>query len=463
MEKSVTILVLFALLAIPFVSASISLQKQVVSDVAIKDANQSASFILNITNNGAADSFRIFSLSGMGVEPSASFDIGAGETKSVTISVFPQEGLMKQFNRVIFPITFTSTTSATTLEDSLVVDLQNLEGCFDVGTNSVNPDANSVELYFYNIKNAAFKDLSVELSSPFFKITNSYDIAPFEKKIITIQLNRDDYKKLVAGTYLLDANMKYKGASAKLQRSMTFLEKESVTTKDNTYGFLISDRVIGKTNDGNIPKAVSVSVEKNIITRLFTFASPSPTNVERDGFFVTYNWQQTVNPGETFTIDVKTNWLFPLLLILVVAVIAFFVKRYTQTDLVMNKRASFVHAKGGAFGLKVTVTVTAKNFIENVRVTDRLPPMTRIIENTFGGIMPHKIDEKSGRVEWVFNHLDAGEQRTFSYVIYSRVGVVGKYALPRAFAMFSKGGEIHESESNQVFYIAEPVKRVEEE
>jgi len=446
---------------IPFVSASISVDKQILSDVVIKDANQSATFVLSIHNSGITDNFRIFSIAGMNINPSDWFEVKSGETKRVNVEVFPQESLASKSGKILFP--FNVVSASETYEDKLLVDLQNLEGCFDVGTNSVDPDSSTVEIYLYNIRNVEMNGVSVKLSSPFFSVEKSYDFKPFEKKIIPITVNREDYKKLSAGTYFVNADMTYKSASAKVQRQMNFLEKESISTEDKSYGFIISDRVIRKTNDGNVAKDVGVSVEGNIITRLFTFTSPSANSVTRDGFFVTYSWVGTVNPGETFTVDIKTNWVFPLLLIVIVLAIAFFVKRYTQTDLIMNKRASFVHAKGGAFGLKVTVNVTARNFIENVRVSDRLPPMTRIVENTFGGIMPHKVDEKSGRVEWIFNHLDSGEQRSFSYIIYSRVGVVGKYALPRAFAIFSKGGEIHEAESNQVFYIAEPVKRVEEE
>jgi len=49
--------------------------------------------------------------------------------------------------------------------------------------------------------------------------------------------------------------------------------------------------------------------------------------------------------------------------------------------------------------------------------------------------------------------------RTLTYIIYSKVGVLGKFALPTATAVYEKDGEIHETESNKAFFIAEQLKK----
>jgi hypothetical protein len=51
--------------------------------------------------------------------------------------------------------------------------------------------------------------------------------------------------------------------------------------------------------------------------------------------------------------------------------------------------------------------------------------------------------------------LEAGEVRSLSYIVYSKVGIVGKFSLPRALAVFEKDGNLHEINSNNVFFMNE--------
>ena len=85
---------------------------------------------------------------------------------------------------------------------------------------------------------------------------------------------------------------------------------------------------------------------------------------------------------------------------------------------------------------------------------DRIPPLASVYER-FGGERPARFDEKTKRIEWELGNMDAGERRVLSYVIYSKVGVMGTFTLPGATAVYEKDGEIHEVESNRAFFIAE--------
>jgi nucleoside-triphosphatase THEP1 len=136
-------------------------------------------------------------------------------------------------------------------------------------------------------------------------------------------------------------------------------------------------------------------------------------------------------------------------------------KQFSKTNLSLKKKVSFVRAKGGEFALKVSVTVSARKFVEKVNIIDRLPPLVKLHEK-FGGEMPRKVDENNRRIEWHFDKLQEGESRILSYVIYSKVGVLGKFALPTTTAIYEKDGEVHEAESNHAFFIADQIKKVEE-
>tara|TARA_B100001971_G_scaffold211589_1_gene239630 strand:+ start:926 stop:1417 length:492 start_codon:yes stop_codon:yes gene_type:complete len=153
-------------------------------------------------------------------------------------------------------------------------------------------------------------------------------------------------------------------------------------------------------------------------------------------------------------IIVKTNWLFPFLIILFIIAIVVLAKQYSRTDLILRKKISFVKVKGGEFALKVSIFVNAKKHVEKISVIDKLPSLVKIYKK-FGGEEPKRINEKNKRIEWEFDELEEGETRILSYIIYSKIGIIGKFALPKTTAIYEKDGKIHESESNKAFFVAE--------
>jgi len=71
---------------------------------------------------------------------------------------------------------------------------------------------------------------------------------------------------------------------------------------------------------------------------------------------------------------------------------------------------------------------------------------------------PDKIDASSRRIHWNIGDLNAGEERLFSYIVYSKVGVVGKFSLPEATAVFEQNDKIKEVESNKVFFMSDQIR-----
>jgi hypothetical protein len=82
-------------------------------------------------------------------------------------------------------------------------------------------------------------------------------------------------------------------------------------------------------------------------------------------------------------------------------------------------------------------------------------PLVKVFDR-FEGEHPTRVDETSRRIEWKFEKLEEGEKRVLSYLIYSKVGVIGKFALPSTTAIYEKDGEIHETTSNKAFFVTEP-------
>ncbi len=49
-----------------------------------------------------------------------------------------------------------------------------------------------------------------------------------------------------------------------------------------------------------------------------------------------------------------------------------------------------------------------------------------------------------------------------SYIVYSKIGVLGKFALPSTTAVYERAGEVHETTSNRAFFVAEQKQDKEE-
>jgi hypothetical protein len=129
----------------------------------------------------------------------------------------------------------------------------------------------------------------------------------------------------------------------------------------------------------------------------------------------------------------------------------------TSTSVTLRKRATYVRTKGGEFALKITLIARAVKFVEKIKVVDKIPNLVKVHER-FGAVEPDEIDERNRRLCWNIDALQAGEERVFSYVTYSKVAPVGRFELPTATAIYEQEGKVHEVTSNRVFFLTEPKK-----
>ena len=62
----------------------------------------------------------------------------------------------------------------------------------------------------------------------------------------------------------------------------------------------------------------------------------------------------------------------------------------------------------------------------------------------YGLTRPDRIDERLKMLEWNVSGMSKGEERVFSYIVYSKIGVVGKFELPQTGAIYEYLGKIKE-------------------
>jgi len=457
--KKIVILLLISLILPTICAVNLEINKTSENEVMILDINTPATFDLTIKNNGASDEFEFYTFFSLLEEPKQSILINSGETKNVKVKILPTYSIKTGFST--FDL-FIRGTDKTETEKQLTIRIINLEDAFEIGSGEIDTNTKRLEVYIHNKVNFYFDSIDAKFSSPFFEFEESFALGSNQRQNFYVDLNSEDYKKIVAGFYTLKVELTTKDKTSEIEGTIKFVEKDIVTTIRRESGFIISKKIIEKINEGNTLASSETVIKKNIVSRLFTSFSPEPDIVEREGLKIYYSWVREIKPGESLKVSVKTNWFIPFLIIILIVAIVVFAKKFSKRNMNLRKKVTFVKAKGGEFALKVSLFVHAKKYMEKVQIIDRLPALVKLYEK-FGGEIPTKVDEANRRVEWNFEKLEAGEIRVISYIIYSKVGVLGKFALPSATAIFEREGEIKDEESNRAFFMAEQRTKDEEE
>ncbi len=457
-NKKVVYRVLFLLfllsLFFPLISAELEIEKEAIVDVVAPEINQPAIYRLEITNLGESDVFNIYSLVGVDIKPNETFSIEQGKTKIMEVELWPEQSVLDTSGTFNFIYKIRGEKMGIQ-DDVMLIKIINLKDALDINCYNINLDSEQAVIYVRNKGSLPFPEIKARFYSLFFDFSEIFSLDAYEKREFEIPLDREKIKGLVAGSYIISTDIETYNVKEKIENSFRFTEKEEIITREEKKGILIPTLIIEKINEGNLPTLVRVEIEKNVISRLFTSFNADPVKVERKGFVVNYVFQKEVGPAEIFKVKATTNWIYPLIIVAAVIAIGLLINRYTSTDVILKKRVAFAKTKGGEFALKINLIVKAKSFVEKIKLVDKIPSLMKV-HKRFGVTEPDKIDERNRRLEWHIENLQEGEERIFSYVIYSKISPIGKFEIPSATALYEKDGKISESSSNKVFFITEP-------
>ncbi len=441
------------ILCLSLVSA-LNVSEQHDTDILIKDVNNSITLKLSITN-APAGVYNVYTLAELSMKPSSMFTISEGSIeKDFTISATENLDVEGYY-------TFTYTLNHRDIEkinNKFTIQILKLKDVLEIGSESIDPESGEVSFYVENKENVQLKNLSAQFSSVLFDIEKTFDIGPYEMVEIPVVVDIGKLQKTKAGIYLIEGTFQTNKGTEKIEGNLYLGEKKGITSTEDSAGLLVRTQTVTKINIGNIVENIEVNLKRNIFSRLFTSFNIEPTITERKGLIIEYTWiKERLNPTEVYTIKAKTNYLFPFFTILFAIIALLGLKRFTETKIEIKKTVHYVNTKNGEFALKITLALKAKKNVENVTLIDKVPAIVKIYKK-FGLIKPDKIDAASRRIHWNIGDLNAGEVRVFNYVVYSKVGVVGKFSLPEALVVFEKNEKIHEVESNKVFFMSDQVK-----
>lgn len=452
MKKKLFSLILLIILIniISIAAINLEVSSKPVSNSFVVELEDPAIFDLTIKNLESEDSFKIYSLVGMNITH-VPFRIGNEETQKVRIYLTPQDYLKSNPKPYTFEYKIKNSKKEIQSE-TLTINILKLGDVFSVISEPINPKSEKISLTIKNNIMKNFKDVNFKMSSEFFKHEEKFSFVPNDKKYIEIEIDKNKIKSFSAGNYILNSEISMGDDLVNVESQIKFLETEGIEISENKEGSIIQRTEITKKNTGNVRQLVSIREKKNVISYLFTTTNIVPTKTETNGVFKTYTWEKVLIPNEELKVVIKTNWLFPIFIILILIAGIKLIRKSIYDNLELTKKVSFVKTKGGEFALKISVKAKAKKQIEKIRIVDKFPQMVKLY-NKFGMINPDKIDLESRKLYWNINKLNKGETRIFTYIVYSKIGVLGKVELPEAEAFYEDDGKTKQSSSNRSFYV----------
>jgi hypothetical protein len=450
MKSSITLLVLIFLSC--FASA-LDVSSTINDPVLILDLDDTAKFELTINSNNNSETYNLYSLNQIELTPS---QVSVDGEKSLNVTIKKTSGLQPKNP---YSFTYFLKNDEEEFKEVLKIKVMNIEDLIKINSEPNDLSSNQLTFYIENTEGTTVENLNLKLSSIFFNTEETVSLGPNEKKKITVDLTEEEAKLITAGVYIINAEVETLEGTKTIQGRINIGAHSDVQTTEESSGLLIRKNVVIKQNNGNTVEDITIKIEKGIINRIFTTFNQEPNLVNRDQGSVTYTWKKQLKPGETFKLITKTNYLIPVLIILVLIAAFFVIKKFYQTKLEIKKSVKPVRTKGKEYlALRVKIQAKAKQDIENVTITDKIPNVVKIY-NKFTTQKPDKIDTKNRRLQWNFGNMKSGEERVVSYVIYSKVKIIGKFTLPETKAVFEKDSQIAETQSNKVYFLTEEERR----
>lgn len=451
------ILLFFMIFIVIGFASSYNLQKEIINNIAIHDYEKPAEFSFKFTN--AKDGYyEIFTFVDVNLLPEEKFLIENG-TGEIIVKVYPTKRIKNIKGLYSFIFFVKGPNQNDPIEDRLRINLKDITDIFEIYSDSNFPDE-KISFYVENKENISLKNLKVKFSSILFEEEKVFNIGPSEKKEFVVKVDREKMKKIPAGQYLLEATfLAPSGEEYKKQGRLTIGEKKEIVSDYKKEGYFIKEETLIKKNSGNIVENVQFINEKNILSYFFVSFNEKPDKVERNGMKVTYFWNKKLGPNESAEIKIRTNFLIPFISLLLILGIAYLIKKYYSESLTIKKYVHHVRTKGGEFAVRIRIHVKANKSVKNVSINEKVPSILKIYKN-FGALTPNIIDEKRNKLVWNLGDFQAGEEKVFSYIVYSKVGVYGKVIFPEAVGIYERGTKILETISNKVFFLSEQAKNI---
>ena len=408
-------------------------KKAIHNVVTLENITIPASYEFTITNkNDFDDTFRIYTLLAVTITPSQ-VEIDANSKKTFTLYVLPSEKV-KEKCRGVCAIKYYIRNSEDVITDILRLEVLPLSSIISVELpESVKRDDKTVSIVIKNEKNIDLGNVFVSIDSKLFKGSKQISLKPRSSVTVILETS-DEIGNLESGTYNVSFDFLIGNYTYSVTKNIE-LERYTkiVTTETKHFGFLGFTTTITKTNVGNAPEKVRIEVKKTRFQNAFTGYSIATSNIKVNGNVVVLVWEKTLKPGESFTVDVKTNYSLPVIVLATLIAGATGIYIGKKPKMIVKKKVKKIKTKSDEFALKTIIFIKNKGMeARNVKCIDYIPKFMNIYERF--AVEP-SVKEKN-KLQWNFEKLEPNQTLLLSYIMYSKVKPVGSVELPKANVSF---------------------------
>ena len=436
----------FSLLILPLASAEVQLSEKPINSIVVKELTTPAKFDITIKNNNAySDSFVIDTLLDINITPKESVIVDKNSEKTVTVEISPSDSLRAtQSGSFSFEYYAKGDKSGTT-KSNMMIEFVPLS---DLILTEMPASVKSTDTEI-PVKIKLSKDISLDASLTMVSELLSY------AKTVTLSNQATDLTVPLksempqAGVYTVKSTFTIGGYDYTESKDMVLESVINVGEESAKSGnFLSYKSEITKENSGNSVTDVTVTVNKAIFASMFTSFNIKPTSVKRSGNMEVYEFTKELNPGEKLTVIATTSYAIPLVVLILLIVATWILIVVLTPQIKVSKKAVKVRTKSGVFATKIVLSIKNKGKeVTDLKIIDRLPAFTELVPEKFGTISPSEIRKKT--LIWHVDRLGVGEEIMLSYIVYSKLTIIGKLDIPISFTTYKDvKGNIHEAKSN---------------
>ena len=436
-------------------AAEVSVKVVPVQDVAL--SGSPAIFDVEITNNGPRGEVKaiVTDFNWRKDSDYGFYTIDGGSTIQDTFKLSPIGTLAPGKYSVNVRI-YATRSPEDYVDQAFVIDVVSygklLDAKLDYNPQGLSPNKeNLLTLKLINPYNINLNSVNIKVRSGIFDKDLVSNIGKKETKDLPFSaelgnVNEGDYEVNVFG--LVDNNVVINLSRMIKVASYTDIKE----TKKEEFSFLVKILEVGRTNYGN---TVSKEVYSKILSsfdNLFTKVTPDPSNVEKLGGAYKYSWEFSLNPGDSYSVSIKTDYGKPILIFILIVLLIYLIYKRANAGLKITKKVLMLRSReGNVVGLKVLLILkNSGSALKNIHLTDNIPGLLEL-PHEYGTLKPSSTKQGvagSGGV-WDIHELIKGEERVISYKMKSRVSGLSKLTIPRAICRYKDGmGKIYIARSN---------------
>jgi len=336
----------------------------------------------------------------------------------------------------------------------ILIDFSNLITPRFVGPQIDPRREGIVRLQLKNNYDITLENVNVKLTSDIFEKTISTTLAPLETRIeeFTVNLNSNAKEGAHEVTITLNQNDKLISETKDAVTIAYYPGLREILTPENS--LLVKKDTVKKINEGNAVISEKYVRELARFEKLFTSTEPLPDSISYENKIYLYKWNLDLNPGESKTIVIETNYRTPLIVLIIVLIALSLIYYYfIYKDILVSKKVlTTIKTEKGATKLKVIINLKnkRKRIFKNVKIMENI---TSNLKNPseFGTIAPNKIVKTGNTISliWILPEFGKHEERALSYSVEAGRDVRKLY-VPSTLVKYHKAGRSIVSRSNKV-------------